>query len=539
MMKQYALKLFLFLHIWKNNLYNLWRGRISPAGFWYLFQKQLVVMAVFRNAKYSRLGKRIFIDPFAPYFPSPFFLQVIDNNGVDTYPLKPNYAQISITNTCPCRCIHCHVQNTEEPDVPRETFVNLIREIANQDFPLLFFVGGEPFSRFENLVEYVREANKYMDTRVFTSGIGVTRARLQHLKKAGLKGLCVSLDGHEAALHNARRQHPEAFAAACFTIREAQKLGFYVSAVCCLTRSMIQSGDFSRVVDLAESLGAHSIQLNEIRPVGAAFQANDPDLFLTPDDKNILIEFYTRMNQGPRPMAISMPWYLEEPYNLGCTATSAQKVYVDARGNVQPCELLKISLGNITREPFSKIWQRFRKTCRFPVKDCIVWHYNSLIAKATNLPLDPEVTQRTWPAVYEIEQAECGKKIPVKEALNSPAYFQQTYSLNLRPHLDFIIKGRHWLPRKLGVPFVAFARTLYCRDAYTKTPAHEYLHLAQCHRWGLPRFAAHYLFHLVKNWLQTKNLGQAFAQVPFEIEARTYEECQRTAAQAPLQEGEP
>ena len=59
---------------------------------------------------------------------------------------------------------------------------------------------------------------------------------------------------------------------------------------------MVRSGETFKVVDLAESLGAHSIQLNEIRPVGRAIEAEDRDFFLSDEDKAILIDFHRRVS---------------------------------------------------------------------------------------------------------------------------------------------------------------------------------------------------------------------------------------------------
>ena len=331
------------------------RGEIPLSGVRFALRRQRVVSRVFRHAKHARVGNRIFVDPFAPHFPSPYFTTVIRNFTQPTIPPPPNYAQVSITNLCPCRCFHCHVQNTQRGDMPRETVLGLIDALVAHDFPMLFFVGGEPFSRFDDLVAFVQAASPRMDTRMFTSGVGATPARLARLREAGLVGVYVSLDAADPGEHNAKRNHPQAFASACDAIRQAADLGFYVSVVCCTTATMARDGSYRAVVDLAERLGAHSIQLNEIRPVGNAGEAASRDVFLTDDDKASLIAFMKEQNRSSRRISIAMPWYLEEPYNLGCMATSAQKVYIDAHGHVQPCELLKVSLGNVQERPFGEI----------------------------------------------------------------------------------------------------------------------------------------------------------------------------------------
>jgi MoaA/NifB/PqqE/SkfB family radical SAM enzyme len=464
------LKARLALFILKRNLLSLLTRRMTFRRFVYSLRKQIVFSSPFKDAKYSRVGSKIFIDPFAPFFPSPFAEKLFDNNSVDTFPLKPNFAQISTTNFCPCRCIHCHVENTQEGDIPRDTIFAALQDIVEANFPLIFFVGGEPMSRFADLVDFVAYSSKHMDTRIFTSGVGASVKRLRTLKEAGLEGICVSLDHHEEAVHNQKRNHPAAFRSACSTIREASNLGFYVSVVCCTTSPMVTSGETFQVVDLAERLGAHSIQINEIRPVGRATKTQGEDLFLSSRDKEILIDYYRAQNRSTRRIAVVMPWYNEEPYNFGCTAASGQQVYVDAKGNVMPCPLLKVGFGNITEECFKTIWDRFAQACGHPVRECILYPLSQALNESETLPIPVERSFELWPEVCAIERADMYKRIEVKRANGAePVDKGRTdvdweYDLDLEEGVHFAVKRNHWLPRKLGVGFLAFGKTLYCKD---------------------------------------------------------------------------
>jgi MoaA/NifB/PqqE/SkfB family radical SAM enzyme len=401
------LKLFLLQH----HMSALCAGEMTVSALVRSLKKQMMVSSLFRDAKYSQVAEKIFIDPFAPYFPSKYCNKLFSNNTAETYPPKPNFAQISITNHCPCRCVHCHVVNTQDADLPKKIIIEAIEQISASDFPLIFFVGGEPMSRFDDLLEFVDLARRNMDTRIFTSGVGSSIPRLKALRDVGLEGICVSLDHHMEAVHNSKRSNPSAFKAACETIRQASSLGFYVSVVCCTTSSMVKSRDAFKVVDLAESLGAHSIQLNEIRPVGRALESGGYDLFLTDEDKITLVEFYRTSNKSKRSIAIVMPWYNEEPDKFGCTATSGQQAYIDAKGNVQPCPLLKVGLGNITSESFHEIWARFRAQCGHPVQKCIVHEVAGELKKSPVLPLPVHKTYELWPELCQIESTSIFKRL--------------------------------------------------------------------------------------------------------------------------------
>lgn len=97
------------------------------------------------------------------------------------------------------------------------------------------------------------------------------------------------------------------------------------------------------------------------------------------------------------------------------------------------------------------------------------------------------------------------------------------YNLNLKEGKDFVMKNNHWLPKKMGVTYFAFGKTLYCVNSESRIPSHEYLHIAQYNKHNIPMVIFHYLQNFIKNYLKSKNPGMAFKEIPFELEAREFE----------------
>jgi len=416
-MKRTLFKARLMWYVLRHNLLKLLSCRISVRRFLYVLKKQVIISSLFKDTKYSKVASKYFIDPFAPYFPGPRYDKMLDNNSVDQYPLKPNHAQISITNICPNNCFHCHVKNTQDihKDLPKEKIFETIDDIIKSDFTVMFFVGGEPLCRFDDLTEFIRYTRDHMDTRIFTSGVGADNRRLKILKMAGLEGICISLDHYDERIHNQQRKNNIAFKSACEAIKESSALGIYNSVVCCTTSGMVNSGDIFKMVDFAESLGAHSIQINEIRPVGRAKESGDKTIFLTKEDKQLLIDYYKIQNRSKRKIAIVMPWYNEEPYNFGCMATSGQNVYIDAQGNVQPCVLLKTAIGNIMQQRFRTIWNEFIPYCRHPVRECLVHVLSDAINNSPFLPLPKYRTFALWQEVTKMEPIDIFKRMGIRQ----------------------------------------------------------------------------------------------------------------------------
>jgi hypothetical protein len=104
--------------------------------------------------------------------------------------------------------------------------------------------------------------------------------------------------------------------------------------------------------------------------------------------------------------------------------------------------------------------------------------------------------------------------------------FEKRYNLNLQAGKDFAVKENHRIPQKMGVDFFVFGKTMYCRGKMEKLPNHEFLHVAQFRKYGSFLVVLHYLFYLSVNMVKFRNFGEAFKAVPFEVEAREFEEAQ-------------
>ncbi len=83
----------------------------------------------------------------------------------------------------------------------------------------------------------------------------------------------------------------------------------------------------------------------------------------------------------------------------GCTAGGIDRFYVNAHGEVQPCEFLNLSFGNVQEEPFETIFQRMRAAFPAPCSDWLCCTQATAIHTAfqahgtSQTPLPYRVTQ--------------------------------------------------------------------------------------------------------------------------------------------------
>ena len=72
--------------------------------------------------------------------------------------------------------------------------------------------------------------------------------------------------------------------------------------------------------------------------------------------------------------SLSMQVFESSPMAFGCTAGGIERFYVNAHGEIQPCEFVNVSCGNVKEESFNIIYHRMREQFKKP---CLNWLCNS------------------------------------------------------------------------------------------------------------------------------------------------------------------
>jgi MoaA/NifB/PqqE/SkfB family radical SAM enzyme len=95
--------------------------------------------------------------------------------------------------------------------------------------------------------------------------------------------------------------------------------------------------------------------------------------------------------------AVNSPAYLETPDRFGCIAGS-ERLYISASGDVQPCPLVNLSLGNVLEESLVSICQRMRSLLSRPRSELLCSQLGPLVSEYVSeggqgcavLPIPPE-----------------------------------------------------------------------------------------------------------------------------------------------------
>jgi MoaA/NifB/PqqE/SkfB family radical SAM enzyme len=374
-------------------------------------------VGLLRSEKFVRHGNQVVIHSFLPPFPSAAFSRMARSlQALRRGDARPMSAYVAVTGRCGYRCWHCSYAHRGGDDMSRQTLLKTIAGLQELGISIIGFTGGEPLKR-EDLEDLVAAVGERSTAILFTSGDGLTAERCRALKDRGLFAAAVSLDHYEPQGHDARRGRKGAFDAALRAIRLCREAGLYTMMQLVATKDMLRDEALRKYLDLAGQLRVHEIRLLEPMPAGYLL-SGDPGAFLTETDRAALRNLHLRTNRSRTLPKVCSFAHIEHADCYGCGA-GLQHLYVDARGNVCPCDFTPISFGNVAEEDIGAIWQRLRTGFSRPRATCfLMQHADELRERfAGSLPL-------SYTAVQDI----CAR--PARDG-EVPRFYR---TLGLRPH---------------------------------------------------------------------------------------------------------
>ena len=357
----------------------------------------------------TRHGGQWVINSFLPPFPGPAYDRMFENL-LSGRRLSPVSAFLAITAECPYRCWHCSYKNRQNGELPTTEWKRVIGELHSLGASIIGFTGGEPCSRADLPELVAAAAAGGAATIVFSSGACLTPTLLQELKAAGLWSICISLDHAEPARHDLLRGAVGCHARALQALRTASKLGFYTMVGAVATRSLLQENQLPALHRTARDCGAHELRIVEPMPCGLLAK-DSKDVLLSEAEVRSLREFHVQTNRAggcPKVCAFNQ---IESPELFGCGA-GTQHLFIDARGEVCPCDFTGMSFGNVTQMPLARAWATMSEAMGSPRRHCFIRMNHALLLRHSDgkFPLPPEASLKVC--------AEAGKE-------ELPNYFQQ------------------------------------------------------------------------------------------------------------------
>ncbi|MEO0470528.1 MAG: radical SAM protein [Bacteroidota bacterium] len=283
-------------------------------------------------------------DMFHPLWPSPAFDKFFTHHLEELMPSGKRLGVlrrllVAITKRCPLQCAHCSEWDTlNQADIlDRETLREKIQELVDYGVSQIVYSGGEPLSRFSDLVYLVghfRDSSQW----IYTSGYGLSMEKAKKLKAAGLTGVAVSLDHHLPNGHNHFRGSLKAFEWVRKAIANCQAVGLLVSVNVCPTKEYLAEHGFQSFIDLMLTWQVPIVNVLEPRAVG---HFAGQDVAYGPSEKQLMEDFFRRYNFSDQRQIgpiITYPGLSRKKVRCG---GGISYLLLDDDGTLRPCPFCK------------------------------------------------------------------------------------------------------------------------------------------------------------------------------------------------------
>jgi MoaA/NifB/PqqE/SkfB family radical SAM enzyme len=349
--------------------------------------------------KYVKSGKFIKLNLYVPVFPSKSFFKACKKVLVSDEKMPCISVLLSVTSACRYDCEHCYQKLDKGKDIDINLLCEVTKKLDKMGVSFFNIEGGEPFLVFDKLKKLC-ESIEVGEIWVNSTGDSMTLEKLQQLKLIGVRGIMFSLHSPDPEKINAFMKNDKAWENLTNGISLCHKAGLEVAANTCIVKEDYYNGNFQKIVELAKEMGISIIQLIKPKPSGGWLGA-DINNFSEQDLRFIeeTVDKYNNKNEYRDYPFIAAQIADEKSNMFGCTAGGTDRFYINAKGDVQPCEFLNISYGNIKDEDFEIIYSKMRKDFersgdKWLCETCS--GYIAKIVKENNiniLPLSKELSQ--------------------------------------------------------------------------------------------------------------------------------------------------
>ena len=268
-----------------------------------------------------------------------------------------------LTYLCPLRCVYCSNPTDLETHPDRlETadWLRVFRQAAELGALQLNLSGGEPLLRkdLEALVAGAQKLDFY--TNLITSGVPLTRERLERLRDAGLSSVQVSIQDSRPS-EAARIAGRDSFEQKLTVCRWVKELGLPLTVNTVLHReNLSRTGE---LIALAESLGADRLELANTQYLAWALQNRSallPSRSQLDEARDVARAAQARL-KGKIELLFVLPDYYADRPKACMSGWGKRYLLVSPDGLALPCHLAHtlpgLTFDNVQERSLEEIWR--------------------------------------------------------------------------------------------------------------------------------------------------------------------------------------
>lgn len=269
--------------------------------------------------------------------------------------------QIDLTKNCNLTCAFC--RQTNESDLPDSMSFNqwssVLMQLKEMDCKMVALAGGEPLMHKEFFSILSLATSIIDEVYVLSNGTLITQKIAAQLAQKKIKGLQISLDAFNPALHDKIRGKVGTWEKAIRGMRYAIDAGVPVTIRTTVYRENAQEAN--SLLEFAHDIGASIYAIRRVVPTG---RGGSVDL-LKPNELQIL--FTSLINRAKE---LKMRLSLGDPFSrsllkeqsliegkIGGCSIGLNIMYIAQDGSVLLCPCLPIYCGDVKQETVRSIWR--------------------------------------------------------------------------------------------------------------------------------------------------------------------------------------
>ena len=398
-----AFNLKLKISIFLLTIPQLLKGDISFKGFTLLLRRLLLFVSKMQHNKFVEIDGKTRLGLYVPGYPSQAFDTACQKFSQFSEKMPCTTVLLSITSACPYHCNYCYQKLDKGKDVELETLVKTVKKLQEMGIAFFNIEGGEPFMVYDRLKTLCVVINDRSEIWINSTGAGMTLERLVELKGLNVTAIMFSLHSPDADTFNQFMGDNTAWDTMKAGVKMCHTAGLAVAFNTCLMRDDFYNGTFERIMETVRDFKACLIQIIKPKPAGGWLEKGTIEF--TPGDLEYIkakVNQYNLEAEFSSYPSISAQVIEEDKAVFGCTAGGTDRFYINAKGDLQPCEFLNLSFGNIRVDEFEDIYQKMR--------GCFAWGGECSLCESCSkeiyklylenglksLPLTPELSEKIY-----------------------------------------------------------------------------------------------------------------------------------------------
>lgn len=253
---------------------------------------------------------------------------------------------IELTHRCNLSCKHCFIIQDNRPELSADKIKDILDQLIDEGTFYVGWTGGEIFTRSDccDILNYAREKGFFQI--LLTNGTLIDEERADFIKSIQPAGIEISLLGASSETHDSITQVPGSFDKTIKAIKLLVQRGMAVYTK--TTLMTLNISEYEQIKNLSTSLGSIPKNIASVLPKISG--ARDPQQYT--------ISWHERVKylQGESLKSSFVPADDEtSTASLICRAGRIAAA-INPHGDVMPCVVFPLVLGNLAEERFKDIW---------------------------------------------------------------------------------------------------------------------------------------------------------------------------------------